>query len=59
MKDQYPENKFADKWIGPMTVVRINGSGTYHLAGPNSRRLDGAVNGDQLIPFASRKKHGS
>jgi len=55
MKDQYPENKFADKWIGPMTVVRVNGSGTYHLSGPNSKRLEGAVNGDQLIPFASRK----
>jgi hypothetical protein len=55
MKDQYPENKFADKWIGPMTVVRVNGSGTYHLSGPNSRRLEGAVNGDQLVPFASRK----
>lgn len=46
MKDQYPENKFADKWIGPMTVVRTNESGTYHLSGSNSRRLEGAVNGD-------------
>ena len=55
MKDQYPENKFADKWIGPMTVVRANDSGTYHLTGPNSRRLEGAVNGDQLIPFESRR----
>lgn len=51
MKDQYPENKFADRWIGPMTVKKVNDSGTYHLVGPNARRLDGAVNSDQLIPY--------
>jgi hypothetical protein len=55
MKDQYPENKFADRWIGPMTVVKANESGTYHLVGPNSRRLEGAVNSDQLIPFNAKK----
>jgi hypothetical protein len=51
MKDQYLENKFADRWIGPMTVKKVNNSGTYHLVGPNARRLEGAVNGDNLIPF--------
>lgn len=56
MKDQYPENKFADRWIGPMTVTRVNQSGTYHLVGPNSRRLEGAVNGDQLIPYHLKNK---
>lgn len=51
MKDQYPENKFADRWIGPMTIKKVNASGTYHLVGPNARRLEGAVNSDQLIPY--------
>jgi hypothetical protein len=56
MKDQYPENKLADEWIGPMTIVRANNSGIYHLTRPNPRRLEeGAVNGDQLIPFESRR----
>lgn len=51
MKDQYPDNKFADRWIGPMTVKKINESGSYHLIGPKSRRLNGAVNSDQLVPY--------
>lgn len=55
MKDQYPEKKFADRWIGAMTVVRVNGSGTYHLVGPNSTRLEGSVNSDQLIPFNAKR----
>lgn len=54
-EESIPRNKFADKRIDPMTVVRVNNSGTYHLSGPNSRRLEGAVNGDQLIPFAARE----
>jgi hypothetical protein len=55
MKDHYKENKFSDVWIGPMTVMKVNNSGTYHLKGPNARRLEGAVNSDQLIPYSSRK----
>ncbi|KAG2195270.1 hypothetical protein INT47_005045 [Mucor saturninus] len=51
MKDQYPDNKFADRWIGPMTVKKVNNSGTYHLVGPNARRLEGSINSDQLIPY--------
>ncbi|KAG1140938.1 hypothetical protein G6F37_012897 [Rhizopus arrhizus] len=51
MKDHYPPDKFSDRWIGPMTVVKVNESGTYHLIGPNKRRLGGAVNGDFLIPY--------
>jgi hypothetical protein len=56
MKDQYPENKFADRWIGPMTVTKVNQSGTYYLVGPNSRRLDGVVNGDQLIAYHRKSR---
>ena len=51
MRDKYPQGKFNDRWIGPMLVVGIGGHGTYFLEGPNSRRLNGAVNGDNLKAF--------
>jgi hypothetical protein len=56
MKDPVPSSKFSDRWIGPMTVVAFNPSGTYRLQGPNSRRLDGAVNGDVLKAYQERKR---
>ncbi|KAG0736925.1 hypothetical protein G6F57_012407 [Rhizopus arrhizus] len=56
MKDHYPPDKFSDRWIGPMTVVKVNESGTYHLVGPNKRRLGGAVNGDFLIPYHCKNR---
>jgi transposase InsO family protein len=55
LKDPVPSTKFADKWLGPMVVVRVNQKGTYWLDGPNGRRLDGAVNGDVLKPYIARK----
>ncbi|KAG1168812.1 hypothetical protein G6F70_008948 [Rhizopus microsporus] len=51
LKDMVPISKFSDRWLGPFTVIKINKNGTYHLIGTNSRRLDGAVNGDMLKPF--------
>jgi hypothetical protein len=54
MRDQTPVGKFADKWLGPMKVVRVNALGTYHLEGPGGRRIDRAVNGDNLRPWESR-----
>lgn len=52
MKDHYPDNKFADNYIGPLIVVKHNErTNTYHLVGPNSRRLEHAVHGDLLLPF--------
>lgn len=55
MKDNVPAGKFADRWIGPLTVTRVNESGTYHLRGPDMKRLQGAVNGDKLIPYHQHK----
>lgn len=55
MKDPVPGTKFADKWLGPMVVTRVNQKGTYWLDGPNGRRLEGAVNGDVLKPYVARK----
>lgn len=37
-----------------LTVTRVNHSGTYYLTDPFSRRLEGAVNGDQLRPWFMR-----
>ncbi|CEP13583.1 hypothetical protein [Parasitella parasitica] len=55
MKDHYPTNKFADLYIGPLTVVKHNpGTNTYYLIGPNSRRIEHAVHGDILLPFKER-----
>lgn len=55
MKDHYPSNKFADLYIGPLTVVKHNpGTNTYYLIGPNSRRVEHAVHGDILLPFKER-----
>jgi hypothetical protein len=57
MKDHYPNNKFADKYIGPLTVVKHNErTNTYHLVGPNSRRLEHAVHGDILLPFRTSNR---
>jgi hypothetical protein len=57
MKDHYPSNKFADNYIGPLTVVKHNErTNTYHLIGPNSRRLEHAVHGDILLPFRSSNR---
>jgi len=51
MKDNTPAYKLADKWIGPLTIFQANKNGTYHLTGLNSRRLNGAVNGDKLKKY--------
>ncbi|KAG2210811.1 hypothetical protein INT45_006733, partial [Circinella minor] len=51
MKDQHPQSKFHPKWLGPMTVTKATDYGVYYLAGPNSRKIQGAVNGDVLIPY--------
>lgn len=56
MKDSAPVGKFSDRWIGPLTVTRVNDSGTYHLQGPDMRRLQGAVNGDKLVPYYQHKR---
>lgn len=57
MTDHYPSDKFADKYIGPLTVVRHNqATNTYHLVGPNSRRIQDAVHGDILLPFNESKR---
>lgn len=54
MRDQVPAGKLDARWIGPMTVVRANRTGTYHLTGPFGGRLIGAVNGDNLKPWVER-----
>jgi transposase InsO family protein len=56
MKDQVPPSKFANRWLGPMVVIKVNKNGTYWLHGPGGRRLDGAVNGDVLVPFHTKNK---
>lgn len=55
MRDKAPVGKFSDRWIGPLVVTKVNDHGTYHLAGPSSRKLDGAVHGDMLVPFHQRR----
>lgn len=55
MRDRHPPSKFADRWLGPLIVVQEFKNGTYMLEGPNSRRLKGAVHGDNLRPFVSRR----
>lgn len=52
--DPAKTTKFSDTWLGPYTVVKVNHNGTYWLAGPRGRRLDGAVNGDRLRRYQSR-----
>ncbi|KAG2190969.1 hypothetical protein INT47_007114 [Mucor saturninus] len=51
MRDNKPATKLQDRWLGPMVVNQVNKNGTYHLTGPNYLRLQGAVNGDSLVPF--------
>ncbi|KAI8575729.1 hypothetical protein K450DRAFT_260191 [Umbelopsis ramanniana AG] len=54
MRDHIPAGKLEAKWIGPLTVTRINLNGTYHLAAPFGSRLAGAVNGDVIKPWVER-----
>lgn len=57
MKDHYPSEKFADKFIGPLEVVKVNAAtGTYYLVGPHSTRLKEAVHGDNLVDYKERKR---
>lgn len=56
MLDKHKPHKLANRWIGPMIVVRVNNHGTYWLQGPGGKRLDGAVNGDMLKAWRSRDK---
>lgn len=56
MKNHVPGHKFDFKWIGPYDVVAVNKNFTYHLRGPNSRKLDGAVNGNYLLPFRESQR---
>lgn len=57
MKDHYPSEKFADKFIGPLEVVKVNAAtNTYYLVGPHSIRLKDAVHGDILVPFKESKR---
>lgn len=57
MKDHYPAEKFADKFIGPLEVVKVNAATrTYYLVGPHSTRLKEAVNGDILVHFKESKR---
>lgn len=51
MKNHVLGHKFDYKWLGPYTITVVNKNHTYHLMGPNSRKLDGAVNGNYLLPF--------
>lgn len=55
MKDMLPASKFADKWIGPFRILKVNKNGTYHLVSSNSQKLDGAVNSDKLTAFHNAK----
>lgn len=57
LKDVVPKSKFADKWIGPFTVLKVNKNGTYHLTGKNSLRLKHAVNGDMLKVYSKEVEH--
>ena len=56
MKDNNPIYKLSDNWVGPLTVIKVNTNGTYHLSGINSRKLNGAVNGDKLKKYYEIKK---
>lgn len=57
MKDHYPANKFADRYIGPLVVVKVNEkTNTYYLTGPNQRRIQDAVHGDVLVPYNENKR---
>lgn len=56
-KDHYPSEKFADKFIGPFEVVKVNAAArTYYLVGPHSTRLKEAVNGDILVHFKESRR---
>lgn len=57
LKDVVPKSKFADKWLGPFRVLKVNQNGTYLLTGKNSLRLKHAVNGDLLKPYNNEVEH--
>ncbi|KAF7720775.1 hypothetical protein EC973_006140 [Apophysomyces ossiformis] len=56
MHDQHKEGKFDDTWIGPLKVLKANNNGTYWLTGPHGKRLEGAVNRDQLTYWHNQKQ---
>lgn len=57
MKDHYPAERFADNFIGPLEVIKVNAAtNTYYLVGPHSVRLKEAVHGDILVPFKESKR---
>ena len=56
MKEHVLSNKFADKWSGPYTVVRLGKNGTYYLEGARSTKIKAAVNGDSLKRFIESKR---
>lgn len=55
LKDVVSKGKFADKWVGPFTVLKVNNNGTYHLTGKNSLKLKHAVNGDLLKLYTANE----
>lgn len=56
MKDHAPKNKFSYKWLGPFEIIKVNKNYTYHLVGPNARRIEEAINGHYLLPFNMSKR---
>jgi hypothetical protein len=55
LKEMVLQEKLADTWIGPFTVIKCNKNGTVHLVGKNSRKIQGAINGDRLKPFREHR----
>jgi hypothetical protein len=55
LKEMILQEKLADTWIGPFTVIKCNQNGTVHLVGKNSRKIQGAINGDRLKPFREHR----
>lgn len=51
LKEMVNQEKLSDSWTGPYTILKVNHNGTVHLVGTNSRKLQGAVNGDRLKPY--------
>jgi hypothetical protein len=55
LKEMVLQEKLAETWIGPFTIIKCNQNGTVHLVGKNSRKIQGAVNGDRLKCFREHK----
>jgi hypothetical protein len=55
LKEMVLQEKLSDTWIGPFTVIKCNQNGTLHLVGRNSRKIQGAINGDRLKPFREHR----